>query len=214
MLKTKIYLKEINYNTLVDLMMPFIEKWLTEKDNIFYNIFSKMISNNGKPTKLSKFLVSVIPNKSNVAASILPHFNEVLIEYLNNLLIKNGIAVRITSIKIESIERRYETMLRIEINIDEIDYEKTIDNLLSVMIQRLSEKEDKSGKIGRLLLSLNGLPNQVLKAAIGAIPKEQRDELAASIISEYKEELADILNSIVSQNNIKAEISEINIHSI
>ena len=35
MLMVRFYIKNIDYDTFVDKLMPFIEKWLLEKDNIF-----------------------------------------------------------------------------------------------------------------------------------------------------------------------------------
>lgn len=211
MIRMNAYLQNINYITLVELMMPYMDKWLSEKDNLFYTALNKIIINDGKPSKFSKFIVSAIPKKTNLTASILQHFNDLLIEYLNNMLDREHIAAKVKYFKTDSIEGSKETMLKIEIQIDEIDYLKTIDSLLPKLIQGLSEKDDKSGRIGRLLLSFKGLPVQMMKAAIQAVPAEERDRLLAVLLSEYKEELAQLLNLTAARNNIKAEISNIHI---
>lgn len=214
MIRAKVYAKNINYNTLVELLMPHIVKWLSDKDSFFYDIFAKMISNKGKPTKFSKLLVSVIPNKTDMAATILPHFDDVLLEYLNSLLVQNNIVAKIISIKTDTLERNHETLLKIEINADEIDYEKTMEYKLPIILQKLSEQEEKSGRLAKLILGLNELPTQVIKAAVGAIPSEQRDDLAVAFLTEYKIELKEMVNTIITNNNVKAEISAIKIDSI
>ncbi len=211
MIKISAYIRKINYNTLLELMMPHIEEWLTQKDTFFYDILNKILSNKNKPTKFSKLLVSAIPKKTNISAWIMQNFDEALMEYLNNLLKEKHVYMRITSIHINSIERGNEAMLKLEITMDNIDYEKTIEEILPVLIEKLSQKDDKGGRIGYLLLSLKELPIQVVKAAINAIPTEQRDSLMAAFLSEYKEEMADAINRIITINNIKAEISDIHI---
>lgn len=214
MIKTKVYLRDIDYNTLVKLMMPYIERWLSEKDNIFYDLFTKIISKKGKPTKFSNLFVSFIPKKDELAAAILPHFDELILEYLNNILSKNNIIARIGTIKVDTIDRNQETLLRIVMDIEDINYEATIDYLLPLIIQRLSEKDDSSSRVGNLLMQMNELPSKALKAAMGAIALEERDNITAAVLTEYKVEIRDLMNLIILQNNIKAEISAIKIECI
>ncbi len=211
MLITKVYLKDIDYHTVVDIAMPYIVKWLSEKDNFFYEMLKNIISRKGKPTVFSKILISVLPKKSDMAASLLPHFDDVLIEYCNNLLVEKNMIAKITSISMNSIERRHETMLKIEVKIDDIDYEKTAVNLLPVLLERLNEKDDKSRKLVRTIRNMNELPEQVLTAAIRAIPLWKRDELVAFVLTEYKEEVSDMLKAVIIKNNIKADIKDFKI---
>jgi hypothetical protein len=153
----------------------------------------------------------LIPNKNSLAASILLHFNEVLKAYLNEQLKKNNIAARIKSVSFETIERSHGKMLKIEITVEDIDYEQTVANLTPVILQKLSEKGDKSGKLAQLLLNLKDLPSNMLAAAIGAIPTLQRDVLLADILMEYREELTETLNKIIENNKIQAQINEIKV---
>ncbi len=207
-IRTRLYINNIDYDTLVEMLMPYIDKALSEKDNPLYGIVNRVINNDGKPSKFSKFLFSVIPDKSNMVALIFPYFDELMIKYTNELLIRNNLSAKIMSIKIKNCEGGQKAMLKIEIKLDEIDYEKTAENLLPQIIQKLSEKEDQSGKLGRFLLKFNGLPNQVLKAAIAAIPIEERDALVVAFLSEYKEEIITACNEMITQNNVQANISE------
>jgi hypothetical protein len=213
LINTKFYIKNINYDTIVELTMPYVVQWLSEKDNLFYDILKSIISKKGKPSKFSKLLVSIIPKKTDMTAALLPHFDDVLVEYLNNLLMKNGVTAKITSIDFDSMERRQETMLKIEITIDNIDYDKTVEGLLPVILQKLSEKEEKSSRIAKILKSLDGLPGNMVKGALGAIPKGQRDELAVMLLTEFRDELTETLNTVVNKNHIEAEISEIKFDS-
>jgi hypothetical protein len=213
LIRAKLYVNKIDYNTVIDLAMPYIVKELSDKDNFFFDVVTNIISNKGKPSGFSKLLVSLIPNKNNVAASILPHFDEILKEYLNEQLTKYGVTARIKSIRFDTIERSHGKVLKIEITVDEIDYEQTAVNLIPLLLN-LSEKEDQAGKFARLLLKLKELPANMLTAAIEAIPKWQRDELLADILMEYQEELAKVLNEVIEKNDVKAQVSEIKVVSL
>ncbi len=211
MIRIKGEVKEIDYDTLFELIMPFLVSWLSDQNNKFYGLVTKLISNQGKPNRLSKLIVSAMPKKTELAVWALPHFDEMLVEYMNHITKKNGIVARVSDLKAQTIERSGKKMLRIEFLIDEVDYEKTAEDLLPIILQQLSEKEDSSSKLPKLLLSLKKLPRQVLGAAVRAIPKEQRDEITCLFLNEYKEELTGVLNDLLLQNSIKAEVQNIKI---
>ena len=85
MLRVEAEVKEINYDSLTELLMPYLVTWLTSQDSRFYGLISKFISKEGKPNRLSKFLISSIPKKTELAVWILPRFKELLLEYVNTL---------------------------------------------------------------------------------------------------------------------------------
>lgn len=211
MIRASGYIKDINYNSQVDIMMPYITKWLTEKNGVYSKPLTSILSKNGKASGVSKFLVSLIPYKENLMASLLLRFDETMVEFINDLIKKNGIVVIIKDIDFIAVKGRKKDMLKIEVTIDHIDYEQTILNLTPLMVQKLSEQDSKAGNIAKLLLQTKELPSNVLKAAIGAIPLEQRDELLIAILTEYREELTESINTMVANNNIKAEIGSISI---
>jgi hypothetical protein len=214
MVIVRLYVKDIDYNTVFDTAMPFIAKGLSDKDNIALDVFKNIISNQGKPSGLSKLVVSLIPNKDGVAVSVLPHYEEELIKFLNDLLRRNNIIAVIKTLSLKTVERSQGKMLRIEVTIDDIDYEQTVTNLAPTVLLKLTEQEGKAGKVAQILMEQNELPGNVLKAAMGAIPKQLRDELLADILMEYRQDLTGVLNELITKNNIKAEIKDIKILSL
>lgn len=210
MLRMKTEVMHIDYDTLVELMMPHLVHWLTHQDNKLYGVISKMISKQGKPNLFSRVLFSAIPKKTEIMAWMIPHFNEMLMEYLNNRLKQYGVIAKVRELNALTIERSSKSMLRIELVIDDLDYEQTADNLLPIFLQQWSEKEEAS-RLPNLLIGLKKLPRQVLGAAVRAIPKDQRDELTCLFLNEYKEELTNTLNQLLIKKNMVAEIKEIHI---
>lgn len=213
MLRVELYLKDIDYISVINLMMPSLEKWLAEKDNLLLDLLKNMISKKGKPSGFSKFLVNIIPSKDHLVASVISNNETVFIEYLNETLKKNGIMAVMKELDFDTVEGNNKDMLKIEVTLDNIDYEETIVNLAPVLLQKMSEQENNPSKLAQFLLGTKDLPVNMLKAAIGAIPKEQRDDLLANILALYKEEISDSLNAVITKNNIKAEIKDLNIRS-
>lgn len=213
MLRVELYLIDIDYISIISLMMPYLEQWLSKKDNTLLDLLKNIISKKGKPSGFSKFIVNVIPGKDHIVASLISNNESVFIEALNESIRKNGVVAKIKELDFNSAEGSNKDMLKIEVTIDEIDYEETIVNLAPMLIQKMSEQEGHSNKLAQLLLSTKDLPVNVLKAAIGAIPKEQRDDLLANILALYKQEISASLNAAIIKNHVKAEIRDINVRS-
>lgn len=213
MLRVELYLIDIDYISIISLMMPYLEQWLSKKDNTLLDLLKNIISKKGKPSGFSKFIVNVIPGKDHIVASLISNNEAVFIEALNESIRKNGVVAKIKELDFNSAEGSNKDMLKIEVTIDEIDYEETIVNLAPMLIQKMSEQEGNSNKLAQLLLSTKDLPVNVLKAAIGAIPKEQRDDLLANILALYKQEISASLNAAIIKNHVKAEIRDINVRS-
>jgi hypothetical protein len=218
MVTGKFYIHNIDYHTLIKMVMPYMAKGLSDRKSIFSDIVKGLISRQGKPRKITDLLVSIIPDKDHTAAAILPHFNEELIQILNDLLSKNRIVAVIKAIDFKSVERTSGKMLKIEITLGDIDYEKSA-NLAPKLFDQLTKLKGSAGKAARFMLSQgeltgNGeLPVNIIMAAIGAIPVSQRDELAAGILSEYRKEIKKALNELIVRNNIQAEIRDIKIQN-
>lgn len=214
MIRIRMDIKNIDYITLLEISMPYLEKWLDERDNLLFDMIAKLVSNHGKPSKFSSFLVSLVPNKDHMVVSILPRFHDSIKKAINEIMVKNDIIALITFVNTKSIERDGKTMIRIELEIDQIDYITSAEKVLPKVIENLSLKEERAGRLGRMLLNMKETPVNVIRAAMSAIPKEQRDKLFTAILMEYKEELVSGLNGLISENNVKAQISNIQINSM
>jgi len=210
LIRARVYVKEIDYNMVLDMAMSYVNKGHSENDGEKRNPFSRTISRLEKPSKLKEFLISVVPGKDNIAAYLFNRNDQVIKEALNDVLMKNKIAANINNLDIEVV-KGVNKMLKFEVTIDQIDYVQTVENLTPLLLQKMAEQDNKAGRVAQMLLSRQELPSNVLKAAIGAIPEDQRDELLTDILMEYKEELVGTLNSIVTKNNMKAEISQLKI---
>lgn len=214
MVIVKLYARNIDYNSIVNTAMPFIAKGLSDKDSLFFDILKNIISDHGKPSGLSKLLVSAIPQKDKIAATLLSDFKNTLREAVNEQIRKNNIIAEIKTLNFKTIERNQVKMLKIEITVDDIDYGQTAANITPTLLVKLAEQDSKAGKIVQLLMGMPDIPGNMVSAAIGAIPKDQRDTLFANILMEYRAELTDSLNKIIEKNNIKADIKSIKVTSV
>jgi hypothetical protein len=209
MLACKVYIKDIDYNSVVDKLMPLIAQELSDKDNVFYTVLKNIISKNDKPTGITKLLVSIIPKKDDIVVSLLQQHAAEIILYTNEVLSKYMIIASIKTLKTRTIERNGGKLIKLEITIDDIDYEQTIVNLIPLILKMLNKQNGIAGKTVSILTKNIELLANMVKAAIKELPENKRDELLAGILMEFSKEIIDTVNQTAEQNNIKAAITEI-----
>lgn len=105
-------------------------------------------------------------------------------------------------------------MIKVEIKINDLDYEKVVGNMIPKVLQILLEKGEKASKLARILTGLGEIPNDMIKGALSVLPKQTKDDLVVNILTEYSQEIVSYINSLALNNNISAEIVDINIENL
>ncbi len=105
-------------------------------------------------------------------------------------------------------------MIKLEIMIKDVDYGDIADKVIPVVLQKLSEKGDKTSKLAKVLAGMKGMPNKIVKAALSVLPQQTKDELAVYFLSEYKEDIISYVNRMAEDKQIAIEIEEVNIEKV
>lgn len=105
-------------------------------------------------------------------------------------------------------------MIKLEILIRDVDYGDIADKVIPVVLQKLSEKEDKTNKLVKVLSGMKGLPNKIVKAALAVLPQQTKDELAVYFLSEYKEDIVSYVNRMAEDKQIAIEVEEVKIEKV
>ena len=95
-------------------------------------------------------------------------------------------------------------MIRIEMDVDELDYNALIDQFLPVMAEKLRQTNNPVA----MLLS-NGMPAAMAKAVLKGLPQEKKDQLTADLINSYSTTIAEKAEDFAKQQNIKVSIRQI-----
>ncbi|MDF2543198.1 MAG: hypothetical protein K0S47_2916 [Herbinix sp.] len=104
-------------------------------------------------------------------------------------------------------------MIKIEIKIKDIDYSEIADRVIPIAIQKMSEKNDKSSKLAKILSGMKGMPSKIVRAALGVLPQQTKDELAVHFLSEYKEDIITYVNRMTEEKQIAIEVADVKIET-
>lgn len=105
-------------------------------------------------------------------------------------------------------------MIKLEVLIKDVDYGDIADKVIPIVLQKLSEKEDKTSKLAKVLSGMKGMPNKIVKAALSVLPQQTKDELAVYFLSEYKEDIVSYVNRMAEDKQIAIEVEEVRIEKV
>lgn len=95
-------------------------------------------------------------------------------------------------------------MLKLELEISELDYESLLDTLLPLIGDQLRNSGNPLG----MLLS-NGMSSGMAKKILSTLPREQVDGLVADVINGNSRKLIDKVEEAASQNHIGVKVAAI-----
>ncbi len=92
-------------------------------------------------------------------------------------------------------------MIKVEIEIDDIDYNALIDRYLPVMTEKLRQSNNPIA----LLLS-NGMPAALAKNVVKGLPQEKKERLTAELFNANSSVLARQLEEFGRQNDVRFNV--------
>lgn len=95
-------------------------------------------------------------------------------------------------------------MIKIEIELSDLDYNSLIDQYLPLMIEKLQQTDNPVA-----LLISNGMPASMAKMILKTLPQEKKDKLAADLINIYKDKISRTIEETADRQNIQVKIGDI-----
>lgn len=89
-------------------------------------------------------------------------------------------------------------MIKVVIEIDDIDYNALIDRYLPLMTEKLRQTNNPIA----MLLS-NGMPAAMAKNIVKGLPREKKERLTAELFNAYSSVLAGQLEELGRQNDVR-----------
>lgn len=101
-------------------------------------------------------------------------------------------------------------MLELKLQIKDLDYNSLTELILPKVMEKKAEKED-GGLFSSILKKTKGVATGATKAALGVMSQDMKEDLTASILMYYREDIVKALYQLATENNVKVEIGEIEI---
>lgn len=144
--------------------------------------------------------------KDAVVIRLCTQYSENIIRLLNKLLSDNGIDAKISSFSLEGGS----SLMNIQIAVDSINYEQIIVKFLPQIIG-LIPKNEKTKVFTDALDIVGDDLDSMVKALLNNLDDEKKEKLVRLFVNNYSRNISSILNKLISDNGITAEIVDFGI---
>lgn len=94
--------------------------------------------------------------------------------------------------------------MKIEIEVDNIDYDNLVDQFLPVITDNL-----RASKNPVALLISNGMPAALAKTVLKGLSREKKDELVAEIINANSDKIKKAATEFIASNKVKLRVKRV-----
>jgi hypothetical protein len=211
MLTIRIKMIEIDYEKLAERFLPELFDHDEEETGLAKRLAGKLLVKDGEASSFTRGLLKLIPNQvSNSVAVHLILKNQERIRLMINQALENYLpGISVASLRFMEVKGTEHDELKIQIRLKEVDYHSVITRLLPKLLEGISSQPGKTGRLGKLLLTLGDKPDQMLAAALDILTQEAKDKLLKQIFDLYREDIVEGLNRVAVQQNISAVVAEI-----
>ncbi len=202
---------EIDYEKLAERFLPELFDHDEEETGLAKRLAGKLLVKDGEASSFTRGLLKLIPNQvSNSVAVHLILKNQERIRLMINQALENYLpGISVASLRFMEVKGTEHDELKIQIRLKEVDYHSVITRLLPKLLEGISSQPGKTGRLGKLLLTLGDKPDQMLAAALDILTQEEKDKLLKQIFDLYREDIVEGLNRVAVQQNISAVVAEI-----
>jgi hypothetical protein len=211
MLTIRIKMIEIDYEKLAERFLPELFDHDEEETGLAKRLAGKLLVKDGEASSFTRGLLKLIPNQCQISGSS-PDTEEIRkrIRLMINQALENYLpGISVASLRFMEVKGTEHDELKIQIRLKEVDYHSVITRLLPKLLEGISSQPGKTGRLGKLLLTLGDKPDQMLAAALDILTQEEKDKLLKQIFDLYREDIVEGLNRVAVQQNISAVVAEI-----
>ena len=102
-------------------------------------------------------------------------------------------------------------MLEVKILISDLDYDGVVELAAPLVAEKLSQK---GGLMGRLAGSVDGLKKLIYNKYLAGKTQEERDQLAAELVTKNQKLLMEKAAELAEKNGIRIQVREISLRKL
>lgn len=188
--------ENINYSEIADKLLQL--RSVKNGNSAFISLLKKIISGG----------IILLPQgiKDAMVIKLCNQHRNTIISKLNDLLSDKEIELEVRNVILEGGAKK----MKIQLEVDNINYEQIIIKFLPQIIELIPQNE-KTKVFTDALDIIHDERENIVKSLLQSINDEKKEALLKLFAANYKQEISTMLNKLISDNNITAEISDINI---
>lgn len=213
MLKLRVKFVRVDYDQIAQRLIPEALESSEEGNSLSMRLAGKLLVKDGEPSNLAKGVLKLIPRqaKSSIAYQLILRNREKIKETLNQNLIRELHGLFIENLQIIDTNKEGYDVIKLEVTLNEIDYDKVFGQLIMKLLNILSQKPDSSGRLAQTFLALGEAPGEMVAAALSVLSQEAKDQLLIDLVGNSQSDIVERLNQALEQQGISAQVAKLKI---
>jgi hypothetical protein len=213
MLKIRVMLVKVDYDQIAERFIPDAVEGSLESKHLSMRLAGKLLVKDGETSTLAKSVLRLIPQqaKDSFAYHLVLRNQNKIRESMNQYLMKEFRGLFIENLRLLDTEKAVYDVIKLEVTLNEIDYNQVLSQLAMKMIDNLSQKPEKSGRLAQVFLTLGDAPGEMVAAALSVLSQEAKDQLLVDLFKVYQEEVVESVNQALEQQGLSAQIEKLKV---
>ncbi|MDF2906068.1 MAG: hypothetical protein K0R34_1389 [Herbinix sp.] len=213
MLKIRVMLVKVDYDQIAERFIPDAVEGSLESKHLSMRLAGKLLVKDGETSTLAKSVLRLIPQqaKDSFAYHLVLRNQNKIRESMNQYLMKEFRGLFIENLRLLDTEKAVYDVIKLEVTLNEIDYNQVLSQLAMKMIDNLSQKPEKSGRLAQVFLALGDAPGEMVAAALSVLSQEAKDQLLVDLFKVYQEEVVESVNQALEQQGLSAQIEKLKV---
>lgn len=95
-------------------------------------------------------------------------------------------------------------MIKVELELSDIDYDSLIDQFLPVVLENMRQSDNPASR-----LVSSGMPASMARTLLKNLPQSTKDQLTVELINTNKEKIVPFLKDIAMKNSLQLTIGDV-----
>ena len=213
MIKLLIKFIQVDYDQIAKLLLTEALEGAEESNRLSKRLAGRLLVKEGGTSPLAKGVLRLIPEqtKGSLAYQLILLNQNRIMSAINQSLLQKLKGLSLFDLQIIDRNRTVNDVIKLELTLNEIDYNTVCGQLIEKLLESLSQKEGQSGRLAQIFLGLGDVPSDMVAAALSVLSQEAKDQLLIDLFTSCQDDITEGINMVLEQQGISAQVEQVKV---
>ncbi len=213
MIKLLIKFIQVDYDQIAKLLLTEALEGAEESNRLSKRLAGRLLVKDGGTSPLAEGVLRLIPEqtKGSLAYQLILLNQDRIMSAINQSLLQKLKGLSLFDLQIIDRNRTVNDVIKLELTLNEIDYNTVCGQLIEKLLESLSQKEGQSGRLAQIFLGLGDVPSDMVAAALSVLSQEAKDQLLIDLFTSCQDDITEGINKVLEQQGISAQVEQVKV---
>ena len=213
MIKLLIKFIRVDYDQIAKLLLTEALEGAEESNRLSKRLAGRLLVKDGGTSPLAEGVLRLIPEqtKGSLAYQLILLNQDRIMSAINQSLLQKLKGLSLFDLQIIDRNRTVNDVIKLELTLNEIDYNTVCGQLIERLLEKLSQKEGQFGRLAQVFLGLGDVPSDMVAAALSVLSQEAKDQLLIDLFTGCQDDITERINKGLEQQGISAQVEQLKV---